>query len=128
LNRENRSLPPQYESVFCGGGDDDDDDDDDAIGSTDLKALEACGPQNNLEIKGKEPEERSSSVPELCHIPRVVSSPLPSIQQHVGGSSKKRAKDPLGFNPVSSPRNPIVDIIFIHELGGSSYRSWSWDP
>jgi hypothetical protein len=123
LNRENRSPPPQYESVFG----DDDDDDEDAIGSTDLKALEACGPQDSLEIKGKEPGQRSQSVPELRQIPRVVSSPLPSIQQHAGGGSKKKAKDPLGFNPVSSPRNPIVDIIFIHGLGGSSYRSWSWD-
>lgn len=125
MNRENRPPPSQHESVFC--DDDDDDDDEDAIGSTGLKVPEACPPQNSLEIERKEPGERSKSVPELRHVPPVVSSPLLSIQQHAGGSSKKKAKDPLGFNPVSSPRNPIVDIIFIHGLGGSSYRSWSWD-
>ena len=55
-------------------------------------------------------------------------SSLPSARSQKGrGSSKRRLMDPLGFILVTSPQNPIVDIIFIHGLGGSARKSWSWD-
>jgi hypothetical protein len=41
--------------------------------------------------------------------------------------TKKTSADPLGLNAVALPPTPLVDIIFIHGLGGSSLRTWSWN-
>ena len=43
--------------------------------------------------------------------------------------SPKRAwtirKVPLGLNHLSSPSQPLVDVIFVHGLGGGSRKTWS---
>jgi hypothetical protein len=49
----------------------------------------------------------------------------PTLGQSRG--TKKTSADPLGLNAVSLPPTPLVDIIFIHGLGGSSLRTWSWN-
>ena len=35
--------------------------------------------------------------------------------------------DPLGLSLVYAFPNPILDIIFVHGLGGSSRGTWSWE-
>lgn len=36
------------------------------------------------------------------------------------------ARDPLGLSLIHGVPDPIADIIFVHGLGGSSLRTWSW--
>lgn len=40
------------------------------------------------------------------------------------------SSDPHGLNLVHSPSEIIADVIFVHGIGGTSVRSWSWkrDP
>ncbi|KAH6640550.1 NACHT and WD domain-containing protein, variant [Chaetomium tenue] len=33
---------------------------------------------------------------------------------------------PLGLYLVTDPPNPTADIIFVHGLGGTAFRTWSW--
>jgi hypothetical protein len=35
--------------------------------------------------------------------------------------------DPLGLTLVYTLPNPLFDLIFVHGLGGSSKRTWSWE-
>ena len=35
--------------------------------------------------------------------------------------------DPLGLSLIHESSEPVVDFIFVHGLGGSSYRTWSWN-
>ncbi|KAI1423685.1 hypothetical protein F5Y12DRAFT_756244 [Xylaria sp. FL1777] len=35
--------------------------------------------------------------------------------------------NPLGLTMVYSCRNPVIDLIFIHGLGGTSMSTWSWN-
>lgn len=37
------------------------------------------------------------------------------------------AVDPLGLSLIHESSEPVVDFIFVHGLGGSSYRTWSWN-
>ena len=41
--------------------------------------------------------------------------------------SRPFAPDPLGLNLVHASPNPILDIIFVHGLGGTSRGTWSWE-
>jgi len=42
-------------------------------------------------------------------------------------TSQTPSLDQIGLTPVTQPLQPIVDIIFIHGLEGSSHRTWSWE-
>ncbi|KAL8861263.1 MAG: hypothetical protein Q9178_002479 [Gyalolechia marmorata] len=36
-------------------------------------------------------------------------------------------EEPYGLNIVHEAENPNIDIIFVHGLGGSSFKTWSWN-
>jgi hypothetical protein len=62
---------------------------------------------------------RHGSIPEepdltTHQVHRCRRSLLPSI-------------DPLGLSLIHESSEPVVDFIFVHGLGGSSYRTWSWN-
>ncbi|PMD60278.1 uncharacterized protein K444DRAFT_722408 [Hyaloscypha bicolor E] len=42
-------------------------------------------------------------------------------------STSTASPDPLGLTLVYSLPNPLFDLIFVHGLGGSSKRTWSWE-
>lgn len=50
-----------------------------------------------------------------------------SIERHSRERSVERHADPLGLNVLYEPNDsaPIVDIIFVHGLGGTSQKTWS---
>lgn len=37
------------------------------------------------------------------------------------------APDPLGLHVVHKPDGAVGDIVFVHGLGGSAWRTWSWN-
>lgn len=99
-----------------------DDEEEDAFGSFKDDTRDFLEPEKNIGIKG-----RSSSAPEIGRLLQPLSSSLSGFDHLGGASTKKGEKDPVGLIPVTLPQNPVVDIIFIHGLGGSAWRSWSWD-
>lgn len=117
MSRDNRRYT-EFESVY---------DDEDAFGTFEDESRDYLDPTKVFEPKRL--EARSSSAPEIGRVPQPLSSSSsPSgFDQPGSGSSKKGGKDPVGFIPVNLPHNPVVDIIFVHGLGGSAWRSWSWD-
>ena len=98
------------------------DDEEDDFGSVPDEPCDFLDPEKSIDSNG-----RRSSAPEVRRSSQTLSSLPSGLSQQGGGSSKKGPKDPLGFIPVTSPQNPIVDIIFIHGLGGSAWKSWSWE-
>ncbi|KAL9632534.1 MAG: hypothetical protein Q9204_003747 [Flavoplaca sp. TL-2023a] len=50
-----------------------------------------------------------------------------SVERHRRERSVERHADPLGLHVLSQPEDdhPIVDIIFVHGLGGTSQKTWS---
>lgn len=40
---------------------------------------------------------------------------------------KQQSEDPLGLHLVYTCSNPVCNIIFVHGLGGTSKKTWSWD-
>lgn len=50
-----------------------------------------------------------------------------SVERHRRERSVERHADPLGLNVLYEPDDgaPIVDIIFVHGLGGTSQETWS---
>ena len=45
--------------------------------------------------------------------------------RHASGESD--SGDPLGLTLIHGASDSTVDIIFVHGLGGSSLRTWSWE-
>ena len=46
--------------------------------------------------------------------------------RHFSEAAPTLPQEPQGLTMVSDHANPIVDIIFIHGLGGSPMRTWCW--
>lgn len=59
--------------------------------------------------------------------PETVSrGPSPFSAYHLNGSGEQGSTDELGLHVVYQPSSPaLLDIIFVHGLGGASHRTWS---
>ena len=59
----------------------------------------------------------------------VASSSFSNLERGATPSSSNSLAtvDPLGLNLVYNTVEPKVDLIFVHGLGGSSLRTWSWN-
>lgn len=57
-----------------------------------------------------------------------MSSDRPEHPNHKQPQLSRETANPLGLTSVYSPRHckPVVDIIFIHGLGGRSHYTWSY--
>ncbi|KAH0566184.1 hypothetical protein GP486_000416 [Trichoglossum hirsutum] len=44
------------------------------------------------------------------------------------GETADEIKGPLGLNLLSAPAEPIVELVFVHGLGGGSRKTWSKGP
>lgn len=53
----------------------------------------------------------------------VSKSPL----KIASGINLQSAMDPLGLTLIHCPDDPILDIIFVHGLGGTSFGTWSFE-
>jgi len=61
-----------------------------------------------------------SSRSDLRHIPTFRSGVSLVASRHPSNT------DPLGLQLVTDSPEPAADIIFIHGIGGSAFRTWSW--
>lgn len=58
-------------------------------------------------------------------IPEESGIATHQVRRHRQSSSP--SVDPLGLSLIHESLEPVMDFIFVHGLGGSSYRSWSWN-
>jgi hypothetical protein len=94
----------------------------DGFGSFKDETGDFLDPGKEIDRKG-----RSVSAPEIRQLMQPLPSAPSSLNQIGGGNRQKGGKDPVGLIAVNLPHHPVVDIIFIHGLGGSAWRSWSWE-
>lgn len=81
---------------------------------------------------------RSTSAPEVRTLSRSDTTSFstsntllqaPTFDPGVKEKSKYRriSKNPLGLTAIATPATPLIDIIFLHGLGGGSLTTWSWN-
>jgi hypothetical protein len=54
-----------------------------------------------------------------------ASSPSRCVDVSDQSDLPKDIKGPLGFNPLNTTSEPLIDFIFVHGLGGGSRKTWS---
>ncbi|KAI0183667.1 hypothetical protein EV127DRAFT_17783 [Xylaria flabelliformis] len=77
------------------------------------------------ESKGEIGEEVPSSSESDISRGRLLSVPSAHSVSH--GRSPSPSTSGLGFHIVHQPDYAVLDIIFVHGLGGHSKNTWSWD-
>ena len=51
-----------------------------------------------------------------------------SYQLQADGDAEARVRGPYGLNVVHTPPEPVVDFIFVHGIGGGSFKTWRKQP
>lgn len=62
------------------------------------------------------------------HVPKAHRRPPSMVFQANAGLPSfdvASASDSLGFVTLASPKNPEIDIIFVHGIDGGSFSSWA---
>ncbi|KAH7363682.1 hypothetical protein BKA66DRAFT_573378 [Pyrenochaeta sp. MPI-SDFR-AT-0127] len=79
---------------------------------------------------------RSTSAPEVRTLARsdttsYSNSPLQAPIFDLAAKEKPKyrrvSKNPLGLTAIATPATPLIDLIFLHGLGGGSLTTWSWN-
>ena len=55
----------------------------------------------------------------------LVQDTLDGDDDNMVVASAPQSKDVLGLNLLHNPPEPLVDLIFVHGLGGGSFKTWS---
>ncbi|QVM10198.1 hypothetical protein D8B26_004859 [Coccidioides posadasii str. Silveira] len=97
-----------------------------------LRRFRSRGPEQKDEATDYTAESiRAAQRVELCDRSESVSNAstaAPStVSKTTSLSSNPSTSDLEGLSVVYNPPYSTTDIIFVHGLGGSSRRSWSWD-
>ncbi|OIW35515.1 hypothetical protein CONLIGDRAFT_62144 [Coniochaeta ligniaria NRRL 30616] len=68
--------------------------------------------------------------PESARRPSAPAEPASSVRRRISKRGTSPSIDKLGLSVVHSAPEPLADLIFVHGLGGTSTRTWSWqrDP
>lgn len=81
------------------------------------------------ELLGRQFRRRSSAESGVTFLERALNglstqrSKSPAVAEHL--EPRGDLKGPLGLNLLHAPPEPLVDLIFVHGLGGGSKKTWS---
>ena len=59
--------------------------------------------------------------------PSNANSEFPGAEREYPPPAESQLSDPLGLHLVRDDARPSGDIIFVHGLGGTAKKTWSWD-
>ena len=101
------------------------------VGSLEPSPYKRTRPHSSIGLPGDSSSFRVETSPrhggegDLLRSPSNANSTFPGIDDV--SKAKNGASDPLGLHLVCDTPRPSGDIIFVHGLGGTAKKTWSWE-